>query len=210
MLDPIERIESAEVDTSMRSLLEQILSQYAPARSSGSFGRGHPIRRSFVTLKNAIESLPALRYQCSLRVEWSVGKGNWAAVPWLALIDSQEVEAPGRGVYCIFLIRKDMTGVYSTLNQGVTKLKQEMGAANARRHLKECASRIQAAVPFLRDQGFDLHGGIDLRCGGLGADYADSTIAHKLYGTGHVPKDPEISEDIELLLRAYAKVSTRT
>jgi hypothetical protein len=202
--------QSTLAETSIQALLQQILSEYLAARSGGGFGKNHPIWQAFVRLKHAIEALPSLRERRTLRVEWSVGKGNWAGVPWLAIIDSKESEAPRRGVYCVFLFREDMTGVYTTLNQGVTKPKQEMGAIGARRYLKENASQIRSKVPFLQQHSFHLDDGIDLRGEGLGADYEDSTIAYKLYETGSIPSDADVTADLEALLLAYASVLDST
>jgi hypothetical protein len=146
--------QSSEAETSIQRQLEQILSEYVAARSGREFGRNHPIWQAFIRLKNAIEALPSLGERRTFRIDWSVGKGNWAGVPWLAIIDAKEMEAPRKGVYCVFLFREDMTGVYITLNQGVTKPKQEKGAAEARRYLKENATRIRAKVSSLQRRGF--------------------------------------------------------
>jgi hypothetical protein len=91
-----------------------------------------------------------------------VGKGNWARVPWVAIIDARETDAPGGGIYCVFLFREDMTGVYVTLNQGVTRPRQELGAANARLHLAERAARVRVIASALTNRGFLLDDGI--RC----------------------------------------------
>jgi hypothetical protein len=198
--------QATQAETSIQALLQQILSGYLAARSGDGFGKNHPIWQAFVRFKNAIETLPSLRDRRTLRVDWSVGKGNWAGVPWLAIIDSTEAEAPRRGVYCVFLFREDMTGVYTTLNQGVTKPKQEMGTAGARRYLKENATQIRAKLSFLQPRDFHLDEGIDLRSEGLGADYEDSTIAYKLYETGRVPSDADVIADLEALLVGYARV----
>jgi MrcB-like, N-terminal domain/AAA domain (dynein-related subfamily) len=125
------------------------------------------------------------------------------------LIDSEESEAPQRGIYCVFLFREDMTGVYITLNQGVTKLRQEVGSLEARRQLQELARQIRQIIPDLKQRGFALDDQIDLRSEGLGAQYEPSTIAYKLYEAGHVPEDPEIAQDVEVLLEAYAKALQR-
>src|SRR5688500_18365550 len=45
--------ESAQAETSIQSLLEQILAQYLTARVGRGFGREHPIWQAFVRLKNA-------------------------------------------------------------------------------------------------------------------------------------------------------------
>jgi hypothetical protein len=198
--------QSSEAEVSIQALLQQILSGYLAARSGGGFGKNHPIWQIFVRLKNVIETLPSLSNRRTLRVDWSVGKGNWAAVPWLGIIDSNEAEAPRGGLYCVYLFREDMTGVYTALNQGVTKPKQEMGAAGARRYLKENASEIRQKVSLLQGRTFQLDDGIDLRSEGLGADYQDSTIAYKLYESGSVPADEDVVADLETLLMAYASV----
>ena len=97
-----------------------------------------------------------------------------------------------------------MTGVYATLNQGVTKPKQELGALEARKLLKQNADKIRRRVAELARQGFHLDDQIDLRAEGLGAEYEASTIAYKLYEKGQLPTDAEMVEDLDSLLRAYA------
>ena len=186
-------------------ILEQILAEYRRARSEGGFGGNHPIWQAFVRLKNEIENLRVLREHPQLRVDWSIGKGNWARVPWLAIIDSRESDAPRRGIYGVFLFREDMTGVYLTLNQGVTKPKEELGAIEARRYLRDRANRIRPIVSDLARREFMLDDQIDLRSEGLGADYETSTIAYKLYESGHVSEDGKLNEDISALVEAYSK-----
>lgn len=196
---------SAQNAHSIRVILEQILAEYRRARSEGSFGGNHPIWQAFVRLKSEIENLRALREHPQLRVDWSIGKGNWARVPWLAIIDSREFDAPRRGIYGVFLFREDMTGVYLTLNQGVTKPKEELGVIEARRYLRGRANRIRLIVSDLASREFMLDDEIDLRSEGLGADYETSTIAYKLYESGHVSEDGKLIEDISVLVEAYSK-----
>jgi 5-methylcytosine-specific restriction protein B len=190
---------------SLRQLLEEILSSYLDARSGGDFGKDHPIWQLFRRVKNAILDLAPLRNRPMLRVEWSAGKGEFARVPWIAIIDSREVEAPGGGTYCVFLFREDLSGVYVTLNQGVTKLKREVGPPEARRILADRSQQIRAIVSDIRERGFLLDNDIDLRSAGLGAEYEISTIAYKLYETNRLPPDAELEEDLATLLTAYAK-----
>jgi MrcB-like, N-terminal domain/EVE domain/AAA domain (dynein-related subfamily) len=197
--------EAEQGEASIQQQLQGILENYSAARAGGGFGGTHPIWQSFTKLKKSLEDLPALREQRTLRIEWSIGKGNWARVPWIAIIDSRETEAPRRGVYCVFLFRQDMSGVYATLNQGVTKPKQELGAIEARQLLRKQAEHIRILVPELKGRGFYLDDRIDLRAQGLGAEYEESTIAYKLYEKDRVPSDSEIGEDVEALLEAYTK-----
>ena len=193
---------TGEAELSLQKLLEQSLVEHQSGRSEGNFGTSHPVWKTFTKLKKAIESLSVLRSRPSLRVEWSVGKGNWARVPWLAIF-SRAPDAPTGGIYCVFIFREDMTGVYLALIQGVTKLKRELGAALARAHLGDHAIRIRAIASDLKRRQFVLDNDIDLRSEGLGETYEESTIAYKFYGTGEVPQDEEIALDLEALLVTY-------
>jgi 5-methylcytosine-specific restriction enzyme B len=197
--------QSGGVEPSLQSLLEQSLVEYHRGRSQGIFGSGHTVWRLFADLKKAIERLSVVRSRPTLRVEWSVGKGNWARVPWVAIIDSREAEAPTGGIHCVFLFREDLTGVYLTLNQGVTKPRQDLGTADARVFLKDKAARIRASASGLQSREFLLNNDTDLRSPGTAETYEESTIAYKLHETGHVPKDPEIALDLDALLDAYKK-----
>jgi hypothetical protein len=191
------------VEQSLQRLLEQSLIEYQRGRNQGPFGSGHPVWRIFADLKKVIEGLSLLQSRPMLRVEWSVGKGSWARVPWVAIIDSREDNAPTGGIYCVFLFREDMTGVYLTLNQGVTKPRQELGTVDARVFLKDKAARTRAITSDLQIRGFLLNNDIDLRSAGTGETYEESTIAYKLYETGRIPHDTELALDLEALLVAY-------
>jgi hypothetical protein len=162
----VELREFKPAESSVHDLLEKILSEFLGARTEGAFGRSHPIWQNFIALKEAIEALPVFESRPNLRVEWSAGKGNWASVPWVAIIDRRESDAPIRGIYCAYLFRADMTGVYAVLTQGVTKLWEEHGAIDARTMLKDEAVRIRAVVPDLPNFGFLLDNDIDLRGSG--------------------------------------------
>ncbi len=194
-----------EVELSLQKLLEQSLVEYQSGRSAGAFGSNHPVWKTFTKLKKKIESLSVLRSRPTLRVEWSVGKGSWARVPWVAIIDSREPDAPTGGVYCVFLFREDMSGVYLTLNQGVTKPKQEFGTNDASVFLKDKAARIRAVASELQSRDFLLNNDIDLRSAGTGESYEASTIAYKLYETGHIPQDQDLARDLETLLSVYQR-----
>ena len=114
-------------------------------------------------------------------VKGSVGLGNWAGVPWIALLDSRVTSSTQNGVYPVILFREDMTGAYLTVAQGTQLLKKE-----GRRHMLEqlaiAAQRVRAQVPpDLDTQGFDHDTPPRLGTGSLARDYEASTIVHKLY-----------------------------
>jgi hypothetical protein len=188
--------------------LEAILASYLQARQEGQggpFGKDHPVWGEFQEAADRLEAMEPVVRRSSLKVGWSPGQGNWARVPWIALLDERETDTTQRGVYGVFLFRQDMSGVYLTWNQGVTKLKKLHGTREARRILGDRATEFAGFLPDDR-RDFATDEGIDLRSdGGLGRDYEHSTIAYKLYETGSVPEDREIEADLEVVLQAYER-----
>ena len=134
-----------------------------------------------------------------------MGQGSWTTIPWVALLDTRETNTTQRGVYCVYLFREDMSGVYLTLAQGLTEPKEQYGSiAQAREHLRALAENLRQYSENLSQHGFALDDKIDLHtAASLGTDYEASTRAHKFYAAGSVPDDPALVNDLEALLSAY-------
>jgi 5-methylcytosine-specific restriction protein B len=185
--------------------LQGILDSYINARTNQTFA-GHSIRLVFKSIQEAVNSLPAVTVSPTLRVKWSIGQGTWAKVPWIALLDERETDTTQRGVYCVYLFRQDMSGIYLTLNQGVTKLIQGDGKLGAYSILRARAQELRPMCASLIDKGFRLDGAIDLKADqGLGSDYEPSTIAHKFYESGYIPDDNSLAADLDALISIYQK-----
>src|SRR4051812_44391594 len=61
-------------------------------------------------------------------VQGSAGKGRWASVPWAAIFDRFVTETAQKGYYIVYLVKEDFSGLYLSLNQGVTTLREQYGA----------------------------------------------------------------------------------
>lgn len=183
--------------------LQTILESYAKARTNQAFA-GHSLRGVFESLKEEISSLSAISIKPNLRVKWSMGQGNWAKVPWIALLDERETDTTQRGVYCVYLFRQDMSGVYLTFNQGVTHLIESKGKVGAYAALRARAQELRPICAPLLERGFKMNETIDLKADpGLGADYEPSTIAHKFYEAGNIPDDHKLAADLDALVSVY-------
>jgi len=194
----------------IQSNLEQILSQYVDARNNDEFGKSHTLWGSFESIQKELAGSTTLEHRPTLEVKWSVGQGNWARVPWIAFLDSRETDTTQRGVYCVYLFRQDMTGVYLTYNQGVSELIQEHGRRDARDLMHTRAETLREDCSSLVTRGFSLDDGIDLRTDrGLGAEYEHSTIAYKLYPADTIPADDDLLEDLEAVVTVYDEYLTR-
>ncbi len=57
----------------------------------------------------------------NFKVQGSVGQGNWAKIPWIAIMDTRITTSTQLGEYIVYLFSEDMSSVYLTLAQGVTE-----------------------------------------------------------------------------------------
>lgn len=188
----------------IREVVETILADYLSAKTTESFGSNASMWGIFQQLQLELERLPLVSTKSTLSVKASPGVGNWAHVPWAAISDSRAARSIRDGVYCVFLFRQDMTGVYLTLNQGVSEPLLRLGRNEGKAFLLERGEQIRARSSELANAGFQLDGDIDLRASpGLGSDYEISTVAYKFYPAGAVPTDSELTADVNEVLRAY-------
>ena len=156
-------IESEKADgLSVRDGLEEILSHYATARANEPF-KEHELRQTFKDVAHAIAASNTVSGRPTLTVKASMGQGNWATIPWISLLDTRETSTTQRGVYCVYLFREDMSGVYLALAQGVTEPKEQYGnVAQAREYLRANAEKLRQHCENLSQHGFALDDNIDL------------------------------------------------
>lgn len=146
----------------------------------------------------------ATRVGPTIKLDYGIGVGSIANVPWLALLDSRITNTTQSGIYCVYLFKADMSGVYLTFNQGVGR-KEGIVPNKARlQELQSLAETIRLKVSSLRDFGFSLDNKINLADSGqTGKAYEKSTIAYKYYPKGELPSDQVLIEDLENVLNAY-------
>lgn len=58
-------------------------------------------------------------------IQGSCGKGRWADCPWIGIFDSLKTTSAQYGYYLVYLFDYQMKGVYLSLNQGVTVVREE-------------------------------------------------------------------------------------
>jgi 5-methylcytosine-specific restriction protein B len=187
----------------LRAALGRILAEY-PVAKLAPFNGSHAIWTVFRGAEAALTSSQPVRDRVHLIVEAAAGKGNWSNIPWIALMDPAETTSVQQGVYCVYLFREDMSGVYLTFNQGVTALIKAEGLVSARKALRERAIQLRAYCTPAVSRGFDVATAIDLRSdGGLAKEYVSSTVAHKLYERDKLPSAEELRLDLDAALQSY-------
>ena len=187
-----------------RQGLDGILSRYGQARAQERLDSAHPLWSHAKRLQADLAATAVVSARPNLKVRWSFGQGAWARVPWLALLDDRVAKATSDGVYVIYLFREDMSGVYATLNQGITKAKERLGSEAGRATIRQRSAELRRFAGPLGEAGFTLSNEIDLHTEhALGKDYQHGTVGHRLYEAGSVPTTRALLLDLQVLLEAY-------
>jgi MoxR-like ATPase len=142
------------------------------------------------------------------KVKPSVGQGNWARVPWIAVLDARETESTQYGTYPVILIPENLDGVYMTLAQGVTELKQQRGRRGAYDEMRRRADVLRPTLTSLLGDEFEFGGDVNLGDSPLGRDYAASVIASS-YIPGDEIADSPIEDAMAHLGAAYEELLAR-
>jgi 5-methylcytosine-specific restriction protein B len=204
-LSQLERLANDELQSynaalqrfSLQGYLEKILAEYTSAKE-GPFA-GHVLGTLFrQTLPSELKALPFIDEQ--YKVQGSVGQGNWATVPWLAILDKRITETTQHGEYVVYLFAEDMSAVYLTFNQGVTVPIQEKGRREGYAYLR---NRTQEIRELLSLTHMNKDENIRLMDSGLGQDYQVSTVAYIKYERGAVPNDEQLIRDLENVIEDY-------
>src|SRR5207249_145054 len=108
----------------------------------------------FQSMAQTLRASQLVKEHASITVTASTGQGNWAAIPWMALIG--EGSTIQSGMYCVYLFREEGSGVYLTLAQGVTEPRNRLGRVRARDELREKAATVRPNLQQLESSGYKL------------------------------------------------------
>ncbi|MDO9310114.1 MAG: DUF3578 domain-containing protein [Nitrosomonas sp.] len=148
---------------------------------------------------------PNPRYVC----HGSPGQGNWARAPWAAIYDRFITESAQDGYYIVYLAREDFSGVYLSLNQGITSARKQYGSE------AKSALRVRAAdfLARLGQQASSLiTGELNLAAStssNLSAFYEVGNICAVSYSRESMPKDNQLEEDLRRFITLYFTLVSR-
>ena len=130
-------------------MLHEMLSRLA---QEYTYERAKPFANSafgnFVRNDIAKEAKKRLIYlPHELTVKASVGRGLWAAIPWLAFFDPLITKSATTGFYVVYLINPQTNKIILSMNQGTTAVYQEFGEARGQQVLRRRAIDIAERVP---------------------------------------------------------------
>ncbi|MEH7086416.1 DUF3578 domain-containing protein [Neobacillus drentensis] len=179
------------VVTDIRNSLLKVMTEYLNAKRE-SFG-GHHLG-AFVrnTIPSEIYKLSFIN-STEYMVTGSVGQGNWASVPWIAIMNRQITVSTQRGYYIVYLFSEDMKSVYLTLAQGVTETsKDEMI-----RIKDEIRNSIKETSKVRKDDNFSL--GVSTKA----RQYVLSTAVYTPYYIDSLPDESTLVSDLREMIDIY-------
>ncbi|MFE6799797.1 MrcB family domain-containing protein [Paenibacillus chitinolyticus] len=182
---------------SLRQALEDTHNTYTAAKNEpfANHALGTLFRR---TIPEYINSQPFINE--NYKVQGSIGQGNWATIPWIAVLDRRITETTQHGEYVVYLFSEDMSSVYLTLNQGVTVPLRERGRRDGYHYLMQKVQEMRELVPL---NGMQKDDNILLTTSGLGRDYQVSTVAYIRYDKDHLPEEDQLLADLENVMNNY-------
>jgi hypothetical protein len=128
----------------------------------------------------------------------SVGQGNKTKYPWIAIFNKEITTTATKGLYIVFLFKRDCSGFYLSLNQGITNFQNKYGDNKyifARKVSKFFSSMISSET-------FD-NSPIDLvsKTGDLGNGYENTNIVSKYYDNNS--ENDTIISDLKEMIEIY-------
>lgn len=138
--------------------------------------------------------------------EGSPGRGNWAAVPWCAVFHRLVTESAQEGYYVVYLMKCDASGVFLSLNQGVTTIQRQY-KSNANEALRiraeDFRARLGAACEGLHQGDIDLAAPGKM---GLATGYQAGSVVDKFYPAQSIPSEDELRRDLHQFLDLYVRL----
>ena len=188
---------STGLDFSLQGVFQEVFKSYLEAKTQ-SFA-GHQLGTLFrQTLPNELKKLAFM--DDHYKIQGSIGMGNWATVPWLAIMDKRVTDTTQKGEYVVYLFSEDMSSVYLTLAQGVTVPTRDLGKKQGYSYLEQKVAEMRGLLPL---QGMKKDDQIFLTSSGLGRDYQVSTVAYYRYDRNNLPDDEQLITDLKNVMDNY-------
>jgi 5-methylcytosine-specific restriction enzyme A len=192
---------------SLNAALSLVLAEYITAKREAFAGNGVA---EFIRNDLPLIVQTMLDKDERYLVKGSAGQGNWASVPWIAIFDRFITESAQDGYYLVYLIKQDCSGVFLSLNQGVTTVRQVYGVGSKTKEALSLRAKDFRSRLGVMDESYET-GSIDLGVidnSNLSKDYEYGSICSKYYPIGAIPTDSQLELDLKAFLVVYNKLAT--
>ncbi|MGI6789814.1 MrcB family domain-containing protein [Aminivibrio sp.] len=185
----------------LREAIEKILKEWLVAKREPIKGNSLAafIRDEFPEVVRQVLGERSSDY----KIRSSPGAGNWADVPWLAILNPKIAANTQEGINPVFLFSADGSGVYLSLNQGTSKPKQILGSRKAKEQIELIKAQSIVKIPRLKGWGLDS---IDLKANSpLAKSYEEANIQARFYPADELPSEEILVDDLLSLVDIYSQ-----
>lgn len=182
---------------SLSNLIKKISHTYFKEKATGKFKDapvGDLVREDMVAELSNIEELK------NYKIKGSIGNGQFAAIPWVAIMDKDVTTTTSKGMYIVFLFSSDEKEVYLTLNQGATYFRDK----KLKDHdIVKISKSIYESLDSLESDSIDINLKSETK---LGRAYEKTAISGFKYYSNDMPDSSVIIGDIIKLLNDYKQL----
>lgn len=182
---------------SLSNLIKKISHTYFKEKASGKFKNapvGDLVRKDMVAELSNIEELK------KYKIKGSIGNGQFAAIPWVAIMNKDVTTTTSKGMYIVFLFSSDEKEVYLTLNQGAKYFRDK----KLKDHdIVKISKSIYEIIDSPESEPIDINLKSETK---LGRDYEKTTISGFKYYSDDMPDSSIIIGDIIKLLNDYKQL----
>ncbi len=142
-------------------------------------------------------------FRKDLTAKGSMGQGNKTDYPWVSVLNRNITTSTKFGLYIVYLFKKDMSGFYLALSQGITYFTDTFG-----RKKYEAARKVVKYFQERTDDNYfskQLINLVGARKGTLGYGYEQATILSKYYDSNSFTEN-ELVEDYKRMLAIYDEI----
>ncbi|MGF2146361.1 MrcB family domain-containing protein [Vagococcus fluvialis] len=183
----------------LSALIETIAKQYPLERAKGSSAfTGSEVGDM---VKNQVpKKLEELLIADDYYIKGSIGNGQFASIPWIAIMNKKITKSTTKGIYIVFLFSEDGEKVYLTLNQGVTYFDEKR---YDRLLVKKASKKIYESLQNPESQPVMIELNSSTK---LGQGYEKTTISGYEYSVNDIPSESRIVSDLGNLIKDYKQL----
>jgi 5-methylcytosine-specific restriction protein A len=187
----------------LREAIQRVLADYPAAKELPFTGNkvAHFLRHDFPEVLRTI--IAEVSGGDDYIVKGSAGQSQWVLCPWVAIFDPVVTDSAERGYYPVYLFREDFGGLYFSLNQGVTDIREQYKTRvkdALRTRAADYRSRLGTDIASFIGDDLDLRPSTPTN---YSADYEAGNIVSKFYAADSIPDEDSLRDDVRTMLRLY-------
>jgi 5-methylcytosine-specific restriction protein A len=189
----------------LKEAIQRVFADYPAAKESPFTGNkvAHFLRHDFPDVLRTIIAEVSGTGADDYIIKGSAGQSQWVLCPWVAIFDPVVTDSAERGYYPVYLFREDFSGLYFSLNQGVTDIREQY-KTRVKDALRTRAADYRSRLG--KDIGSFTSDDLDLRpssSANYSADYEAGNIVAKFYPADSIPDEHSLHDDVRNMLRLY-------